>query len=207
MTKEEIRAKYLAAIEEKILAAEMLADNPIYDKLYELINIKKFGYNLFHPMTKGELSNFDVFCDIASWINYCWDDDGSTSLVCTTIKIPMPEEFIKMFPDKKHFIMQDDIFLMRGDCCYLDIENVKKYALRHDSHNSVLVEYTAILFRPATLDYLHSLIPSFERINRIGEGKINRNDVTDYYKEYDKIIEDIKNYMLSQEHLYSKKCD
>ena len=168
MNKEEIRNAFLTDIESQIKTAELFANDPHFDKLLAVCN-SSWGYTFFHPFTsnfEAHKIHFPDFCEIYSWLQYCWDDDGSTSFVCATIEIK--HEVL----DKIRSFTTDDIFIMRGENDYLNKEEVAKLALKHGSHNGKMIRYVASTFYKEDIDFLFGLIPKWKEIDSICDRKI-----------------------------------
>ena len=190
MTKEEIRLAYLDCIEHRIKSSETFAGDELFDKIRD-IGRSPEGYNLFYPLTSDygdEGIVFDALCGVYGNMQYCWEDDGCMSFVHTTVQYKFNPE-----RDTKPCYGADS-FVMWGDPDCLPKESVEEWALKHFEHGSKLCKYRATIFTKEVVNYLHSLIPEWERITKLA----NSGDIEDddkYFKESNNLQNVYKHYI------------
>lgn len=201
MTPEEIREKYLNCVEPRIkTAAKKNANDPIFDKLYDLCNISSINaYEMFYPISDAFSSGpmpFDGLCELYHLMRYCWDDDGMLSFVTTEVSA------------KNRFYNSTTIstinFVMSSDPDSLLEEDVAKHAFKHIHSFVRLASYTACLFTEKDLDFLYRLIPEWKRIEMAADSETCKAG-DDYFKMSHNMEQRIKQHIINAERSFKYK--
>lgn len=186
---------------------ERKCEDPLFDKVWELAQLKEL-YTFFYPLgisTDTIASAAEVF----SWLHYCFDDDGETSIVIGRAidkgKISMVERYmsfcetIGVQPDKKRVedfdIRYSTVFVMRGWHSELNEEKVKQWTLYHRNFELEFESFTAKDFGRNAFEKLYSFKDRFKEYRRMCEetGEHSSLDekwkVVDYHLETQNMIE------------------
>jgi len=176
MTKQEIRQRYLNEVEDRIKAAESWAGDERFDKLHDVC-MSSYGYTLFFPICGGFGSDhvfFDAFCELFSdAVLHCIDDDGNMCLVQVAVKGKLPG------CGNDHVVVQT--FVARGYEDELDKLQLLELAKMHGYKDYAFVSYVATNFDNDVIDFLHGLLPEWERIALLG--KKDASEAHSYFEE------------------------
>lgn len=196
MTKDEIRRRYLAAIESDIEGAERsCADKEMFEVLLAVCVESQFAYELFHEFS-GNLARFDEVCKLFSTMEYCWLDDGDMAFVHATIigsnsRIYSPNDAYTM----------EDVFVMNGHPAELRWDAVEKITTKHLSHEYTgLLEYRAIRFDEQGLRFILSLVPRVKQVAVFGNSA-GREDAIKYFEGCHAITKKMSDYIAAGERM------
>lgn len=161
MNKDEIRARYLNAIEPRIQGFEdSLAGDPRFDALVNMD--KQFVYELYHPvMQNADYRHFNDICELYNSIQYEIEDDGCLSLVHSKYKSTV-------IPTEYEAIL-NTCFVLRGYPDELKIWDVQKQIKKLNSNFTHVVSSNACIFNWESFSYIVNLNKLYVDANQYGD--------------------------------------
>lgn len=193
MTKEQIRSKYLSWIEPQIEDAQDFADDPAFDKLYDVAS-SHLGYDIFHPMAtlSAMTGNFGIDFDAVTKIYRQIKNrrnGAQTSFVSTVIGGPIRT----CDPGVSRLYASDVVFVMRGHFISLPWQKVNDFAISCTDER--LISYKACEFGTQEIDFLHTMLPLFQEAKELGDFDVTTPEADKYFDKMEEIIKTFKTYI------------
>jgi len=164
MTVERFEDMYRFLVEQRINDFGNTCEHPHFDKLLEVINSPRFGYELFHPLSNDFDKygiDFDTYCrKVWENVEHAVEDDGDICFVHA------------VFSGKTGGIMDkvrmtDVFFVMDGHIAEVREEQVFEIARKHQPMGLSLASYSGIRFDWELVDFLHGMIGEFKELEKV----------------------------------------
>jgi len=196
MTKEEIRQKYLDAIQGDLEKAESYANNINFHNLVRICETS-YGYELFYPLKF--VGGFDQICDLYSRLHHDIEDDGDSSFVCAELSRVIDFAGLKEPKTISYYCC----FVMAGHRTDLSFsDDVFQYATYHVSDKISFSGFSAIRLEWDVIDFFKSLCDEFKEIDDLGKGESGDAGDDNYFNRRDLMTQKFKTYIESNKNCY-----